>query len=295
MNKVDRQALEDLVENPRSTRVSIVTYLSIIAVSKLDKETEYPTIRKFNIFQLYKNMKDKMHYINESSVRLAIERLIDQGFIAYLDEEKTILVVLNSGAGHMPSEGYFKSRGYITLHHLFFDKAFFKLRLRTMKIAIIVLSRLNNCADKSVKLNFKSKKNPESFPYYCRILKVNRLAHIRYAIEELKPLFHIVELDHNTVEFKLNTISKPTFPRTSKLFKFTKDQLSRVEVLIKESNKYNLDFKVNQVEEICAAICSYPILIKMRTIKELCKNSRNDVRNIFGYTKSIAERLKAAM
>lgn len=294
MNKIDRQALNDLVEDSNSTKVSIITYLSIIAISKLDKETGYPVIESFNIYKLYKNMKDKMHYINESSIRLAIDRLISQGFIDYLDEEKTVLIVINSGSGHIKSDKYFKSKGYITLHHFFFNNKFFNLSLRAIKLALIVVARLNNCSVKTIKLNFKSRKNPESFSYYCKTLKVNRLAHIRYALEELKPLLHISELANNTVEFSLNTISKAVFTRTDKLFKFTQVQLAKTEKMLKEANKKNLDFKPNQVREICEAICGYNMNIGRKTLKELCKCSRTNVKNIFGYTKSILHRLNIA-
>ena len=295
MNKVDRLALEQIVEHERSTKLSINTYLSIIAISKLDKETDYPTIENFNIHKLYRNMKDKMNYTNESSVRFGVKRLFEQGFIDYLDEEKTTLIVLNSGAGHIPSDYHFKNRGYITLHKLFFEEKFFKLTLKAMKLAIMALSRLNNCAIEPVKVNFKSKKNPESFVKHCKTLKVNRLAHIRSAIEELRELFHISELDNNTVVFRLNTVSKAVLSSKNKLFKFTKDQLAKTEKMLEEANKKHLKFKTTQVEEICEAICGYTMIVGRKTLKELCKRERTDIKNMFGYTKSILERLTSSV
>ena len=293
MNKIDRLALEQIIEHDRSTKVSIVTYLSIIAISKLDKETEYPTIEKFNIHKLYRNMKDKMPNTNESSVRFGVKRLFEQGFIDYLDEEKTTLIVLNSGAGHIPSDYHFKNRGYITLHKLFFEQQFFKLTLKAMKLGIMALSRLNNCANEPVRINFKSKKNPESFTKHCKTLKVNRLAHMRSAIDELRPLFHISELDNNTVEFRLNSVSKAVLTPTNKLFKFTKDQLAKTEKMLEEANKKHLKFKTTQVEEICEAICGYSMLIGRKTLKELCKQTRTDVKNMLGYTKRILNRVNS--
>ena len=208
MNKVDRQAVIDLVENKRTTNLGMTTYFSAIAMSKLDEETGYPVIDMYTTYKLYKNMKDKMDHINESSVALAVKRLIEQGFFDYLDEEKTKLAILNSGSGHIKSDKYFKSKGYITLHHFFFSKKFFDLKLRSKKLALLVICRLNNCSVKTVKINFKSMKNPETFDYYCKVLKVKRLAFINYILEELKPLLNIVKLSNNTVQFSLNTISK---------------------------------------------------------------------------------------
>ena len=115
MNKVDRQAVIDLVEDKRTTNLGITTYFSAIAMSKLDEETGYPVIDRYTTYKLYKNMQDKMDYINESSVRLAVHRLVEQGYFAYLDEDKTKLAILNSGAGHIKSDDYFKSKGYIII------------------------------------------------------------------------------------------------------------------------------------------------------------------------------------
>lgn len=291
MNKVDRQAVIDLVEDSITTNIGITTYFSAIAMSKFDKKTGYPVIDRYTTYKLYKNMKDKMDYINESSVRLAVNRLVEQGYFAYLDEEKTKLAILNSGAGHIKSDEHFKSKGYITLHHFFFSRKFFDLTLRAKKLALIVICRLNNCSVKTVKINFKSVKNSETFEYYCKVLKINRLAHINYILDELKPLLHIVKLSNNTVQFSLNTISKAIITGTDKLFNFTQVQLSKTEKMLKEVNKNNLNFKPKQVREICEAISSYNMSLGRRVLKELCKTDRSDVKNFVGYTKSILERI----
>lgn len=295
MNKVDRQAIMDLVEDKDTTNLGITTYFSAIAMSKLDEETGYPVINMYTTYKLCKNMQDKMDYISESSVRLAVKRLIKQGYFAYLDEEKTKLAILNSGSGHIKSDEYFKSKGYITLHHLFFSKKFFDLRLCTKKLALIAMCRLNNCSVKTVNINFKSMKNPESFDYYCKTLKINRLAHINYILEELKPLLHIVKLSNNTVQFSLNTISKAVLSGTDKLFSFTQAQLSKTEKMLKEVNKKNLNFKPKQVKEICEAICGYNMSLGRRVLKELCKCNRSEVKNFIGYTQSILQRISLAV
>lgn len=291
MNKIDRQALNELVEDTKITSLSIVTYISAIAMSKLDKATGYPTIDKFTIYKLYKNMKDKMNYIHESSVRGSVHRLIDLGYFAYLDDSKTKLIILNSGSGHIKSDKYFKGKGYITLHYFFFNKIFFNLSLSAKKLALIIVCRLNNCSVKTVNLNFKSKKNPNTFNYYCKILKINRLAHIKYILEELKPLFSVVSLHNNTVKFSLNTISKTILTSADKLFNFTQAQLLKTEKLLKEVNKNNLNFKPNQVKEICEAICNYNMNINRKVLKELCKQSRGKIKNFLGYTKGILNRV----
>lgn len=290
MNKVDRQAVMELVEDSEITSLCITTYFSAIAMSKLDKETGYPTIERYTTYKLYKNMKDKMYYINESSVRLAVGRLIDLGYFEYLDKEKTKLVISNSGIGHIKSDDYYKSKGYITMHHCFFNKIFFDLSLRAQKLALIVMCRLNNSYTKEININFKSKKNPKSFEYFCKVLKVNRLAHIKYTIKELRTLFNIIELDNNTVRFSLNTISKAVISGTDKLFNFTQEQLSKTEKMIKEANKKNLSFQPKQVQEICEAVCGYNMSLGRKVIKELCKRSRANVENLLGYTQGILSR-----
>lgn len=292
MNKVDRQAIIDLIEHNSTTGLGIITYLSAIGISKLDKKTGYPTIQRYTAYKLYKYMNDKMKYINESSVRLAVNRLIEQGFFAYLDEDKTTLVILNSGSGHIKSDLYFKSNGYITLHHFFFTETFFDLTLKSKKLALIIICRLNNCSVKTVNINFKSLKNPETFKYYCKILKVNRLAHIEYSLNELKSLLHIIKLKNNTVRFSLNSLSKAIITGTDKLFSFTQEQLAKTEKMIKEINKENLNFKPNQVCEICEAICNHNMDLGRKAIKELCKCSRSDIKNFLGYTKAIIKRLQ---
>lgn len=291
MNKVDRRAIMELVEDSGITSLCITTYFSAIAMSKLDKKTGYPTIKKYTTYKLYKNMKDKMYYINESSMRLAVDRLIDLGYFAYLDKEKTELAILNSGNGHIKSDENYKSEGYITMHHCFFNKIFFDLSLRAKKLALIVMCRLNNSYIKEININFKSKKNPESFKYFCETLKVNRLAHIKYTINELKSLFHVVELANNTFRFSLNGISKAIISGTDKLFNFTQEQLSKTEKMIKEANKKNLSFKPKQIQEICEAVCGYNMSIGRKVIKELCKRKRINVKNLLGYTKGILARL----
>lgn len=291
MNKVDRQAIKDIVEDKRTTNLGIITYFSAIAMSKLDDETGYPVIDRYTTYKLYKNMQDKMDHINESSVALAVKRLTEQGYFDYLDEDKTKLAILNSGAGHIKSDKYFKSQGYITLHHFLFSKKFFDMKLRTKKLALLVICRLNNCSVKTVKINFKSMKNPETFDYYCKVLKINRLAHINYIVDELKPLFHITKLSNNTVQFSLNTISKAIITGTDKLFNFTQVQLSKTEKMLKEVNKNNFNFKPKQVKEICEAICNYNMSLGRRVLKELCKCERTGVKNFIGYTKSILDRI----
>lgn len=293
MNKVDRSAVMELVEDSEITSLCITTYFSAIAMSKLDKETGYPTIERYTTYKLYKNMKDKMYYTNESSVRLAVDRLIALGYFDYLDKEKTKLVILNSGIGHIKSNEYYKSKGYITMHHCFFNKVFFDLSLRAKKLALILTCRLNNSSIKEININFKSKKNPENFEYFCKVLKVNRLAHIRYTIKELKALFNIVELDNNTVRFSLNGISKAIISGTDKLFNFTQEQLKKTEKMLKEANKKNLSFKPKQVQEICEAVCGYNMSIGRKVIKELCKRSRTKVKNLLGYTQGILSRFIA--
>ena len=293
MNKVDRQAVIQLVEDKRITNIAIITYFSAIAMSKFDEEIGYPVIDRFTTYKLYKNMADKMSYINESSVRLAVHRLVEQGFFAYLDEEKTKLAIINSGSGHIKSDEHFKSKGYITLHHCLFSRTFFDISLRTKKLALLVMCRLNNCSVKPVNLNFKSMKNPESFEYYCKTLKINRLAHINYILDELKSLFHIVKLSNNTVQFSLNTVSKAILSGTDKLFRFTQVQLSKTEKMLKEVNKNNLNFKPQQVQEICEAICGYNMSLGRRVLKELCKCNRSGVKNFLGYTQSILKRISS--
>lgn len=291
MNIIDRPALLELAKHDTITNLGIITYISILAISKLDEETGYPTIKKHTTYKLFKNMKDKMYFINESSVRLAIRRLIEQGFITYMDPEETEIAVLNSGAGHIRSEEHYKSSGYMTLHHLFFNKEFFDLSLPAKKIALIVLPRLDNSPTKHANLNFKSKKNPESFHKWCKILKVNRFAHMKYALNELKSVFNISELNHNTFRFSLNEISKPIVTGTDKLFNFTQVQLGKTEKMLTECNKKNLSFKPNQIKEICEALCGYNMNFGRKVIKELCKTNRDNVKNFLGYTKSIIDKL----
>lgn len=292
MNKVDRSAVMELVEDSKITSMCTTTYFSAIAMSKLDKETGYPMIKKYTTYKLYQNMKDKMKYINESSVRLSVDRLIELGYFSYIDEAKTKLIIPNSGVGHIKSDGIYKSSGYITLHHCFFNKVFFDLSLRAKKMALILVCRLNNCSVKEINMNFKSKKNPENFKYFCKTLKVNRLAHIKYAIEELKVLFNIVELDNNTFRFSLNTISKAIVSGADKLFNFTQAQLSKTEKMVKESNKKNLNFKPKHLQEICEAVAGYSMSLGRKVIKELCKHDRSDVKNLLGYTQGILERFR---
>ena len=169
MNKVDRPAIIELSEHESTTNLSIITYLSVVGISKLDKETGYPTIEGYSTYCLYKYMNDNMKYIHQSSVRFAVKRLIEQGFLEYMDEEKTVLAVMNSGSGHMKSDEYFKSKGYITLHHFFFTKAFFDLPLKSKKLMLIIICRLNNSPSRSININFKSQKNPETYLYFCKI------------------------------------------------------------------------------------------------------------------------------
>ena len=292
MNKVDRQAITELVESRSTTSLGIITYLSAIAISKINKDTGYPTIENHTTYKLYKKMHDKMKYINESSVRLAVERLIEQGFFAYLDEDKTKLVILNSGSGHIKSDRHFKSKGYITLHHFFFTESFFNLSLKAKKLCLIIICRLNNSSVKSVNINFKSLKNSDTFKYYCKILKVNRFAHIKYVINELKSLLHIVKLSNNTVRFSLNHLSKAIITGADKLFTFTQAQLIRTEKLITKNNIRNLNFKPKHVCDICEAICDCNIDLCKKTIKELCKYNRDNVKNFLAYTKSIVTRLQ---
>lgn len=293
MNKIDRQAIKDIIEDDKTTNLGIVTYLSAIGMSKFDKETGYPCIENFTIYKLYKNMKDKMQYINKSSVELAFKRLAEQDFFAYIEEDK--LAILNSGAGHIKSDDYYKSSGYITLHHFFFNKIFFNLSLRAKKLALYFVSRLNNSVTKKEKVNFKSNKNKETFDYWCKILKVERLAFVKATVKELKGLFNIVELQHNTIQFSLNTLSKAILTKTDKLFNFTQNQLEKIEKLIEKANTKNLDFKEVQIKEICEALKDNTIRFNMIVVKEICKNSRKHVKNMLGYAKNISKRLKLEM
>lgn len=290
MNKIDRQAIVELIESEQTTNLSIVTYISAIAMSKYDKETEYPCIENFTVYKLYKNMKDKMHYINKSSVEKAFKRLIELNFFDFIDDK---LVILNSGSGHIKSDKYYKSKGYITLHHFFFNKVFFNLSLRAKKLALYFVSRLNNSVTKKEKVNFKSMKNTDTFDYWCKVLKVDRLAFIKSTLQELKGLFTISELEHNTIQFSLNTLTKAVLTGTDKLFNFTQEQLSKVKRLIDEVNDKNLDFKEKQVKEITEALKDNTMKFNKKVIKELCRNSRKHIKNILGYTQNIATRLRA--
>lgn len=294
MNTIDRQAIKDLIEDEQTTNMSIVTYLSAVAMSKLDNETGYPTIYNFTVYKLYKNMKDKMDWINESSISLAFERLISQGFLAYLDEEKNILAILNSGSGHIPNDENYKSDGYIYLHHFFFNRIFYKLTLPAKKLALYFASRLDgDAAREPYPINFKSKKDPESFPKWCKTLKVNRLAHIKSIIKELKGLFNIIELKHNTIKITLNTISKACITGTDKLWNFTQDQVKKTEKILKEVNTKNFKFRYKDILEITEAIKENTMEFNRKVLKELCKNSRKDVIRMIGYVGGISSRLKS--
>lgn len=294
MNTVDRIALYELVEHERTTDLAMVVYLSAIAISKIDEDTGYPTIHNFTRYKLCKSMKDNMDWINESSVYLAFDRLVDMGFFHH-DAENKELWIINSGNGHIKSDE-FKNKGYLRLHHFFFSKVFYNLSLVAKKIALIVVSRLNGDVLDPEKLNFKSKKNPETFAYYKKILKVNRLAHIKAAIKELKAvgLFTISELEHNTVQFALNTISRALVVGTDKLFSFTQEQLKKTEKILKEVNKGVVSFSEQIIKEVCEAIKDCGMELGRKVCKELCKSDRSDVRNFLGYTKSIVARLAHA-
>lgn len=295
MNMIDRPAVDDLVELDNVTNVTIVTYMSIIAMSKFNEVTEYPTIENFTTYKLSKHMIDKMYYMGKSAIRLAVDRLIEVGFIEYNEEDKT-LIVLNSGIAHNPSEdlGY-KSMGYITLHHFFFEKVFFDLTLSAKKLALIVCSRLNGEPTKSIKINFKSIKNPETFPKWKKTFKVTRLAHIKSIVEELKGLFTISILKHNTVAFRLNTLSRALVTGTDKFFKFTQKQQEQTEKIFEEENKNGFSFSLNDIKAVCEATCNYTMEVRRRTIKELCKNSRKNVKNIFGYAKKLIARISRGL
>ena len=218
-------------------------------------------------------------------------RLTQQGFIAYMDEDKKELALLNSGVGHIKSDENFKAQGYIRMHHFFFSKMFFDLPLPCKKIALILASRFDGSATSSVKLNFKSKKNPEMFVYWKKILKVNRLAHIKTAINKLKVFFSAIELSNNTFEFNLNTLSLPLITGADKFFRFTQAQLKQTETIVKESVKEGVSFRQKDIQEICEATCGYNMYIRRRTIKELCKYNRSHVKNLLGYTKSVMKRV----
>lgn len=293
MNTIDRVALIELIEHKDITDLSIVTYLSTIAISKLDDETGYPTVRNFTKYKLYKAMKDKMDWINESSVYNAFDRLMDMGLVHH-DKIKKELWILNSGVGHIKGDANFRNKGYITLHHFFFERIFYNLPLVEKKIAIIATLRLNGDVLDPENINFKSKKNPETFSYYKKVLKVNRLAHIRKAVRNLKKvgLFTISELENNTVQFALNTISKALVVGTDKLFSFTQEQLKRTTKMLKEASKGVVSFKEPHIKAICEVIKDYSMEFGRKVCKELCKNDRGNIRNLLGYTKSIVARLQ---
>lgn len=290
MNKVDRPAVMELSEDSLTTTMGIMVYFSAIAMSKLDEETGYPTIKNFTAYKLYKNMNDKMDYINQSSMRLGLKRILRQGMVDY--NAQGDLLILNSGSGHIKSDENFKSKGYIDLHHFFFNKTFFDLSIGAKRMALILACRLNNNPSKNININFKCKGIDENFEYFSRILKVERLAHIKYFLEELKPFFNISKLKYNTYNFSLNTISKPIVTGTDKLFTFTQEQLEKTEKMVKEANKRNLNFKPKHIRQICEVVCNYNMSFGRKVIKELCKSSRDNVKNFFGYTKAILVRLK---
>lgn len=293
MNTVDRVALIELVEHQQTTRLAIDTYLSAIAIAKLDKETEYPTIYSFTPYKLYKSMKDNMDWINESSVYFALDRLIEMGLVHH-DKVKKELWILNSGTGHIEGDKYRKNKGYIKLHHFFFERIFYYLPLVEKKIALLAALRLNGDALDPENINFKSKKNPETFEYYKRVLKVNRLAHIKTAIRHLKEvgLFTISELENNTVQFALNTISKALVVGTDKLFSFTQDQLTKTTKMLKEANKGVVSFQEQHIKAVCEVIKDFSMEFGRKVCRELCKNNRGNIRNILGYTKGIVARLQ---
>lgn len=293
MNTIDRVALRELIEHKDTTDLSIVTYLSAVGMSKLDACTDYPTIRQFTPYKLYKSMKDNMDWINESSVYFAFDRLVKMGLFHY-DKSSKELWILNSGTGHMKSDENFSNKGYITLHHFFFQRIFYDLPLIEKKIALIAASRLNGDVLDPENINFKSKKNPETFEYYKRVLKVNRLAHIKNAIRHLKEvgLFTISELANNTVQFALNTISKALVTGTDKLFNFTQVQLKKTEKMLKETSNGTVSFKEPHIKAICEVIKDYSMEFGRKVCRELCKNDRGHIRNLLGYTKSIVARLQ---
>lgn len=227
MNKVYKQSLTDLIENEKTTDLSIITYLSAIAMSKLDRETGYPTIRSFTVYKLFKAMRDNMDWINESSVYLSFDRLVDIGFFYYNKDTKKLLI-MSSGSGHIKNHEHFKNKGYIRLHHFFFNRIFYRLSLVAKKIALIVVIRINSDSLDPENINFKSDKKPEIFEYYKRVLKINRLAHIKNAVHHIKEvgLFNISELEDNTIQFTFNTVSGALVVGTDKLVDFTLEQLS---------------------------------------------------------------------
>lgn len=289
MNKIDRTAIIELANDSSITKVGYMVYFSALAVSRQNNETECPEIHNFKPYQLYKNMSDKMPFINKSSVESAIKLMIELGYFEIL--ENGTLVITNTGVGHNSSDEHFKSKGYVKLHHFIFSNVFYKLSIRAIRVVLMVLSRLNNSPVKREKFNFKSKKNPRTFKQWCKVLKVNRLAHIRYVIEELKAVFNIVELANNTFEFSLNTLSSAVFSKTEKLFRYTQEHLSKTKKMLLEANKKNIAFKPDQISQITEAICGYTMEVGRRVIRELCKTDRSNVKNLLGYTKGIIARL----
>lgn len=169
MNRIDRPALLEIAKDDHTTNSVIMTYISIVGMSDMDEETGYPTIENYTTYKLAKYMKEKMPFMNESSIRFAINRLHEQKSIGYLDQEKTKLVIFNFTCSHMKSDEFFKSDGYIRLHHFFFSKKFYDVSLRSKRLAFILASRLNNNPTKDVKLNFKSKKILKHFQTGVRI------------------------------------------------------------------------------------------------------------------------------
>lgn len=299
MNKIDRVAIKEIIEHDQTTSLTIDTYLSAIAIAKLDSETGYPTIHNFTRYKLYKSMKDKMDWINESSIYLVFDRLLEMGFFHH-DQENKELWILNSGTGHIASDENYSNKGYITMHHFFFNRAFYNLSLVAKKMALMVASRIGGDALNPVKINFLVKRKPKDelnklrYEDYCEIFKTNRPAHIRAAIKELKKvgLFTISELEHGTVQFALNTISKALIVGTDKLFNFTQEQLNKTTKMLKEASKGVVAFKEQHIKQVCEAIKDYSMEFARKVCKELCKTDRGNVRNLLGYTKSIVERLK---
>lgn len=291
MNQIDRQALYKLAEDEQITNMAMVTYLSAVAIAKYNEELCCPEITRFTVYGLYKAMSDKMNWINKSSVELAVKDLVDMG---YFEIRCGLLTINHTGLGHIHDD-FFKGDGYVNLRLFLFKEVFFKLPLRCKKLVLLLMARVGNDKDKSVKFNFKSKKDSDTFAYYCRILKVNRLAHIKQAVRTLSKLFYTKELAHNTFEFKFNEVGELLLKAEKSFFKFTQKQLDKVKSLFDRFNGQGFLFRKDQLEAVTDVVKNCGWELREKVVKELCKADRNDpgnqVENMYGYAKSLLVRL----
>ena len=300
MNRNDRDLEESLIKRKGITSAEIDMIFSLIMAAVQDEQTAYPIIKSFVAYRQYKLMKENDCPMSKSTVYRTLESLEQKGLIQLLPvinelgEESMDLIVLLNDSGHIESDEFFKSKGYIKMHHCFFQKVFYKLSLRAKKLAMIFFYRLNNDPSAKGKINFKSKKNPNVFIEFCKTLGVNRLAHIKQTIEELRVLFSISELDHNTFVFSLKEISKSIVKGRDKLYRFTKKQLDNTKLMIQRGNIRNWTFKNRHIEEICEAVCGYNMSFAQKIVNEVCLSDRRDVKHMISYVKSIIRRVSCS-